>query len=182
MSLRRRSDVRLALIGTFGSSLGSPSSLAISRAGLRRASLAGVYCSEHDHDNAVAVWLMRGPVSADEWKRHLSDMETIRTWSRHEKRPLVLLDVADFAPTALQRADIAARSGHDDYRPILAFVTPSPLARAALRAIHWVAGPPSYVTEFFETADSAIPWLEGKRGCPAPELRALHAAALRQLR
>lgn len=144
--------------------------------------LERVYWSEHDHDNAVAVWLMRGPVSADEWKRHLSDMEAIRSLNRGDTRPLVVLDVADFAPTALQRADIAARSGHADYRPILAFVTPSPLARAALRAIHWVAGPPSYVTEFFEAADSAITWLEGKRGCPAPELRELHAAARRQLR
>lgn len=144
--------------------------------------LERVYWSEHDHDNAVAVWLMRGPVSTDEWKRHLSDMEAIRTWNRGAMRPLVLLDVADFAPTALQRADIAARSGHADYRPILAFVTPSPLARAALRAIHWVAGPPTYLAEFFETADSAITWQEGKRGCPVPELRGLHVAARRQLR
>lgn len=141
-----------------------------------------MYWSEHDHVNAVAVWLMRGPVSADEWKRHLSDMETIRTWNAHDKRPLVLLDVADFAPTALQRADIAARSKHADYRPVLAFVTPGTLARAALRAIHWVAGPPSYLSEFFETADSAIAWQEGKRGCPVPELRELHAVARRQLR
>lgn len=141
-----------------------------------------MYRSEHDPVNAVAVWLMRGPVSADEWKRHLADMEAIRTWNREGMRPVVLLDVADFAPTAVQRAELAARSGHADYQPALAFVTPSPLARAALRAIHWVAGPPNYLTEFFETSDSAITWLEGKRGRPVPELRGLHVVVRQQLR
>lgn len=127
---------------------------------------------------AAAVWMMRGPIELPEWQRHLADMLAIRT-PTPAPRPAVLLDVEGFVPTAVQRAQLAEHSRHPDYRPYLAFVTQSGLARSALRAIHWLQSEQHYDTGFFASRDEAIAWLEAKRGEPLTELRAAHDRLLR---
>lgn len=127
---------------------------------------------------AAAVWMMRGPLELREWQRHLADMLVIRS-PAPAPRPVVLLDVEGFVPSAVQRAQLAEHSRHPDYRPHLAFVTQSSLARSALRAIHWLQSEQPYETGFFAHRDEAIAWLEEKRGAPLTELRAAHDRLIR---
>ncbi|HEX6241631.1 MAG TPA: hypothetical protein VFZ61_12075 [Polyangiales bacterium] len=141
------------------------------------------YAARSDGQARLAVWCIRGAVSATEWAAHLRDMEQVRRWGTSGPRPCVLLQLLDnsFVPNAAQRRDIAEHSAGVDYRPNLAVVTTNPVVRGVIQALGWLQTQQrSYQLHPFATAGDAMAWLEKERGHTLPALRALleeaHAA------
>lgn len=131
-----------------------------------------MYAAQHDLQHAVAVWRMSGPLSAAEWAQHCGDMERMARWPS-APRPAVLLEVSGFVPTARQRAELAELSARPGYRPYVAMVTSNALLRGALQAIHWLQRRAAYEMEITGDLESALRWLEHRRGEPLPVLRAM---------
>ena len=139
-----------------------------------------MYACRTNPKRGLAVWCWGEAVaSAEDWQRHLADIQEVGTWTHLISRPCVILHLMGgrFVPNATQRRDIARLSGAPDYRPNIAIVSRNPVIRTVIRMFAWQQGAQAYRVRAHTEVDEAIAWLEEDRGDPLPELRTLLAAA-----
>jgi hypothetical protein len=125
-----------------------------------------MYTMAEDRDEGLVVWSFNGVLSQDEWKAHFDDIRALKSWSPTlSKRVAVILVLDDTdRPTPLQRQTIADLTDSPSYNPYLALVSGNPLVRGALTAIRWLRPNPYYEESTHASVQSALRWLEGKRG------------------
>jgi hypothetical protein len=143
-----------------------------------------MYCSKIDPARALAVWCWyQDTATAEEWHRHLADMDVVRQWKHVSSRPCVLIYTHEdkFVPNATQRRDIAERSKHPDYTPNLAIISRNPLMRGVMRVFSWFQSQEPYRIAAFPDVRSAVSWLEADRGERLPKLLELLTQAQREL-
>ena len=134
-----------------------------------------MYRSVSDAREALAVWSFEGRPSKEEWAKHIQDVEELKGWrARGGQRAAIILAADDAArPDARQRSEISKILDSPHYDAYVALVSSSALVRGVLTALRWVRSKPYYEESTHADFDSAVAWLERKRGGPLPVMKKL---------
>jgi hypothetical protein len=128
-----------------------------------------------DDETATALFFLSGRMTDEEVETHCKHLQDLRRPRASGSSRFAVLLVVDQSPDARQRKAIAEAMKGRKSDWILAFVARSALARGAMRAINWMVRP-LFELESFDRVESAIEWLDERRG----NVAALRVAAQRE--
>jgi hypothetical protein len=143
-----------------------------------------MYTFAHDEALSIGVWVVDKP-TPDEWAQHFEHLRQLARWSPANGRRAAIMLVPGSAfdrPDALRRAELARLTAAPGYDPFIALVTPNAAARGLLTVLRWMQPRPRWELEPFADTESALGWLEGRRGGALPALRAMTTEVLGRAR
>lgn len=123
-----------------------------------------------------AVWLFSGLVNTD--ADYAAYVDAVRgTLQRCVGRTdlpasILVVDAGNPVPNAAWRKRIAEASAMAPCRMLFAVVSSSVLVRGAITAVNWIR-PPPYEASVHDEVESAVRWIEEKRGKRTTIFRAL---------
>ena len=135
-----------------------------------------MYILYEDRIEGSVIWLVRGRMSAEELERHCNDIASMIAWRRElSQRVAIVLLFEGEPPSALERKQLAAAIASPGYDPYLAIVSSGVVVRGVLTALRWMRGQSTYEESTHPNVDSALTWLEEKRGRPLAGMRSMLA-------